>query len=74
MRFILVYKPIRFNCLIYSAGGLVTAVAPVVVECNGTWIGWSGSFDLKPNDPIPESDPEDKAPTAGLKSSQVRSL
>ncbi|CAH1726380.1 uncharacterized protein LOC114122764 isoform X1 [Aphis gossypii] len=54
-----------------SAGGLVTAVAPVVVECNGTWIGWSGSFDLKPNDPIPESDPEDKAPTAGLKSSQI---
>lgn len=44
----------------------------MVVECNGTWIGWSGSFDLKPNDPIPESDPEDKAPTAGLKSSQVR--
>lgn len=60
--------------MIYSAGGLVTAVAPVVVECKGTWIGWSGSFDLKPNDPIPESDPEDKAPTAGLKSSQVRSL
>lgn len=49
----------------------MTAVAPVVVECKGTWIGWSGSFDLKPGDPIPESDPEDRAPTAGLKSSQV---
>lgn len=49
----------------------MTAVAPVVVECKGTWIGWSGSFDLKPGDSIPESDPEDNAPTAGLKSSQV---
>ena len=25
-----------------SAGGLVTAVAPVVVECNGLWVGWTG--------------------------------
>lgn len=58
----------------FSAGGLVTAVAPVVVECKGTWIGWSGLFDLKPNDPIPESDPEDNAPTAGLKSNQVGAL
>jgi len=55
----------------YSAGGLVTAVAPVVVECKGTWIGWPGLFDLKHDEPIPESDPEDNAPTAGLKSSQV---
>jgi len=55
----------------YSAGGLVTAVAPVVVECNGLWIGWTGLFDLKHDDLIPESDPEDRAPTAGLKSSQV---
>lgn len=62
----------RNFCFQFSAGGLVTAVAPVVVECKGTWIGWSGLFDLKPDDPIPESDPEDKAPTAGLKSSQVR--
>lgn len=61
----------RNFCFRFSAGGLVTAVAPVVVECKGTWIGWSGLFDLKPDDPIPESDPEDKAPTAGLKSSQV---
>ncbi|XP_050537027.1 uncharacterized protein LOC126903096 isoform X1 [Daktulosphaira vitifoliae] len=54
-----------------SAGGLVTAVAPVVVECNGTWIGWSGLFDFKPGTSIPESDPSDKAPTAGLKSNQI---
>lgn len=37
----------RFICvleqlLISSAGGLVTAVAPVVVECNGLWVGWTG--------------------------------
>ncbi|XP_050435622.1 uncharacterized protein LOC126842624 isoform X3 [Adelges cooleyi] len=54
-----------------SAGGLVTAVAPVVVECKGTWIGWSGLFDFAPGTPIPESDPSDNAPTAGLKSSQI---
>lgn len=59
----------RFN---FSAGGLVTAVAPVVVECRGLWIGWSGMHDLDPNTPIPEADPEDKAPTAGLLSSQVK--
>lgn len=28
-------------------------------------------YDLDPNTPIPEADPEDKAPTAGLLSSQV---
>ncbi|XP_065212718.1 uncharacterized protein LOC135840224 isoform X2 [Planococcus citri] len=54
-----------------SAGGLVTAVAPVVVECRGLWIGWSGMYDLDPNAPIPEADPADKAPTAGLLSSQI---
>ncbi|CAB0006029.1 unnamed protein product [Nesidiocoris tenuis] len=54
-----------------SAGGLVTAVAPVVIECKGLWIGWSGMYDLDPRTKIPEADPEDKAPTAGLKSEQV---
>lgn len=54
-----------------SAGGLVTAVAPVVIECKGLWIGWSGIFGLTPDTKIPEADPEDKAPTAGLLSSQV---
>ena len=29
-------------CHITSAGGLVTAVAPVVVECDGLWVGWTG--------------------------------
>ncbi|XP_050427856.1 uncharacterized protein LOC126837916 [Adelges cooleyi] len=54
-----------------SAGGLVTAVTPVVIECNGTWIGWTGLYDFKPDTPIPESDPSDKSPVAGLKSSQI---
>lgn len=54
-----------------SAGGLVTAVAPVVIECKGLWIGWSGLYDLKKTERIPEANPDDKAPTAGLLSDQV---
>ena len=84
-----------------SAGGLVTAVAPVMVQSGGKpeyiceilqylnyknciqpcsltsfywhtglWIGWPGSF-LKDTDKIPESDPGDSSPTAGLKSNQI---
>jgi len=52
------------------AGGLVTAVAPVVIECKGTWVGWPGT-QLDDNQIIPESDPTDNAPTAGLLSEQV---
>lgn len=55
-----------------SAGGLVTAVAPVVVDCGGLWIGWSGLHTEEPLQSIPESDPDDKAPTAGLLSKQVQ--
>ncbi|KAF5294009.1 hypothetical protein FQA39_LY13563 [Lamprigera yunnana] len=54
-----------------SAGGLVTAVAPVVVNGNGIWIGWSGLHLEDKNEPIPESDPCDITPTAGLKSNKV---
>jgi len=55
-----------------SAGGLVTAVAPVVIENNGLWIGWTGLHDYNENiDRIPESDPTDLAPTAGLLSKQA---
>lgn len=53
------------------AGGLVTAVAPVVVETEGLWVGWSGLHLEDNNLEIPESDPNDQSPTAGLKSSQV---
>lgn len=59
---------------IYSAGGLVTAVCPVVIRGNGLWVGWSGIHLDNPNEPIPESDPSDQTPTAGLKSDQVRKL
>ncbi|XP_076037355.1 uncharacterized protein LOC143022854 [Oratosquilla oratoria] len=53
------------------AGGLVTAVAPVVIETGGLWVGWSGlHMEDNPED-IPEADPNDKSPTAGLKSKQV---
>ena len=30
-----------------SAGGLVTAVAPVVIECQGLWVGWTGLPDFQ---------------------------
>lgn len=49
----------------------MTAVAPVVIDCKGIWIGWSGLHDLQPDEIIPEADPMDKAPTSGLTSSQV---
>ncbi|KAG8253794.1 alpha,alpha-trehalose-phosphate synthase (UDP-forming) [Homalodisca vitripennis] len=55
----------------YSAGGLVTAVAPVVVRCNGIWVGWPGLHLTNESERIPESDPNDKTPTAGLRSDKV---
>uniref|UniRef100_A0A146MF01 Alpha,alpha-trehalose-phosphate synthase [UDP-forming] n=3 Tax=Lygus hesperus TaxID=30085 RepID=A0A146MF01_LYGHE len=54
----------------HSAGGLVTAVAPVVVENDGKWVGWPGP-DYDFGTPLPESSPDDTTPTAGLKSSNV---
>ncbi|XP_060530231.1 uncharacterized protein LOC132704325 isoform X2 [Cylas formicarius] len=54
-----------------SAGGLVTAVAPVVINGNGFWVGWPGIHLEDPTEPIPESDPDDITPTAGLKSDKV---
>uniref|UniRef100_A0A8D8BEE3 Alpha,alpha-trehalose-phosphate synthase [UDP-forming] 56 kDa subunit n=1 Tax=Culex pipiens TaxID=7175 RepID=A0A8D8BEE3_CULPI len=56
-----------------SAGGLVTAVAPVVIKGHGLWVGWSG-ITLEKTDEIPESDPKDCTPTAGLLSEQVVSV
>ncbi|PSN33063.1 Alpha,alpha-trehalose-phosphate synthase [UDP-forming] A [Blattella germanica] len=53
-----------------SAGGLVTAVAPVVVKSKGLWVGWPGHLD-DVNEPIPESDPNDKNPTSGLLSEKA---
>jgi len=60
--------------LFFSAGGLVTAVAPVVAQCGGLWVGWPGihlNEKQKEGLQIPESDIEDTTPTAGIKSSQI---
>ncbi|XP_028040249.1 alpha,alpha-trehalose-phosphate synthase [UDP-forming] [Bombyx mandarina] len=54
-----------------SAGGLVTAVAPVVIRGQGNWVGWPGIHLEDPNEKIPESDPNDKTPTAGLRSEKI---
>ncbi|KAL4715519.1 hypothetical protein ACJJTC_009145 [Scirpophaga incertulas] len=54
-----------------SAGGLVTAVAPVVIRGNGIWVGWPGIHLEDPNEKIPESNPNDKTPTAGLLSKKI---
>ena len=54
-----------------SAGGLVTAVAPIVIRCKGKWIGWTGNCSLNAEDDIPEASPNDNSPTAGLRKSQV---
>lgn len=61
-------KPLALAC---SAGGLVTAVAPVVINGNGLWVGWPGIHLQDPHEAIPESDPDDVTPTAGLKSDKV---
>ena len=50
----------------------MTAVAPVVVDCQGLWVGWTGLADYSPlTDNIPESSPGDMAPTAGLRSANI---
>lgn len=54
----------------FSAGGLVTAVAPVVAKCEGLWVGWPGIFSEDAEEHIPESE-DDMTPTAGLLSSQI---
>lgn len=64
----------RFNFDFSSAGGLVTAVAPVVIKGNGLWVGWPGIHSKEPLGEIPESDPSDQTPTAGLRSDQVMKI
>jgi len=56
-----------------SAGGLVTAVAPVVVESQGTWVGWTGLHDFCPSvEEIPECTSRSLSrPTDGLKSDRI---
>jgi len=59
-------KNLIWKKYLFSAGGLVTAVAPVVIECAGLWVGWTGLTDFKTEDSIPESKPDDQSPTAGI--------
>ncbi|XP_057370601.1 uncharacterized protein LOC130691645 [Daphnia carinata] len=57
----------------FSAGGLVTAVAPVVARCNGLWVGWPGIF-VEPGQEepaIPESEDSHSTPFANLLSNQI---
>ena len=50
-------------------------MAPVVIDCDGIWVGWHGLQDFNPDiEKIPESEPNDKAPTAGLLSRQAVSV
>ena len=43
----------------------MTAVAPVVIDCQGVWVGWTGISDFSESDSIPESPPDDPSPTSG---------
>ena len=58
-------NPVRCN----SAGGLVTALTPLVVKSNGYWIGWAGN-DLIDGTELPESN-DPNSISHELKSSQV---
>jgi len=31
-----------------AAGGLVTALAPLLRKIKGSWVGWTGGFDIPP--------------------------
>lgn len=52
----------------------MTAVAPIVINGKGIWVGWPGMHLDNPNEKIPESDPNDQTPTAGLLSKKVRQI
>lgn len=43
----------------------------MVIRGNGIWVGWPGIHLDDPNEKIPESDPNDNTPTAGLRSNRV---
>jgi len=54
-----------------SAGGLVTAVAPVVTRCGGRWVGWPGACPMNDGEEIPEACEGDTTPTAGILRKQI---
>jgi trehalose 6-phosphate synthase/phosphatase len=54
-----------------SAGGLVTALSPLVGKSGGYWIGWAGK-NLTESMPIPEESSEDTTSISStIKSSQI---
>ncbi|RMZ99328.1 alpha-alpha-trehalose-phosphate synthase [UDP-forming]-like isoform X1, partial [Brachionus plicatilis] len=61
-------EPVRKN----SAGGLVTALAPLVIKNKGYWVGWAGN-DLTEDMEIPESD-DPTAIAHGIKASQIEPI
>ena len=54
-----------------SAGGLVTAMAPVVKERNGVWIGWPG-IKLNDKETIPQGDSESNNPADSIAPEQIQ--
>lgn len=54
-----------------SAGGLVTALAPVIKSSQGMWIGWPG-LHLKEDDIIPEGDPKSTNNAETIRNDQIR--
>jgi len=54
-----------------SAGGLVTAVAPVVIKSQGRWVGWTGLPESAGHVEVPEAAEDDDTPAAGLTSSRI---
>lgn len=48
------FECVTKNCFfLCSAGGLVTAVCPVVIKGNGLWVGWPGIHSPDPIYDIP---------------------
>ncbi|KAI0231650.1 Bifunctional trehalose-6-phosphate synthase/phosphatase [Lamellibrachia satsuma] len=60
-------------CRHSSAGGLVTAMAPIVCDSDGVWVGWAG-VHLEAGQAIPEGNPQSSIPGQRLKCSQIRAV
>ena len=56
-----------------SAGGLVTAMAPIVCDSDGIWVGWA-AIPIEPGQEVPEGDPDSSIPGQRLKRSQIRAV
>ena len=64
-------KIVKRQALNHKIENLIFASRIVMLyRSRGQWVGWPGP-NVKEGEPIPESDPADTSPTAGLLSSQV---